>query len=1158
MHSIHWLTLLTERLTRSIRAKARTSLRRRPHTFESLETRVVLTAPTLQVLPNVTLLAGSPLLVPLDGFDADGQTLTFTASSSGANVGTTVYAGNRSLQFDVTGFGDMTFQLLEDLAPRATERAVTLAESQFYNGSIFHRINSNNVHGGDPNGNPPGTGGSSLPDYDDQFNLDLQHNRSGLLSSLKSFDDRNDSQFLITEGAQRALDFENTIYGLLVEGESVRESISNVPLSSQRPIVDVVASSVTVINDIENGVLLLKTANGATSGTFTITVTATDSNGDSAQQSFPVPVANDSVDSNSFLADVPKLRTLVDTPTSFQLQAVDAEGDSSGFLDQTRMQIFGVQVPVFAPANLTYSTGQSTGLTTVTPTNGLTGTQRFSVATGLFATDLDYQIVSIEIVSAAAPLFVSPADHPSVDPSNDGVADTILLRRSGSKIEVRINGTLSHSAEFVSVSELFVIGSGDNDTLVIDWTGGNPLPAGGLRFDGGLQTTGDTLQLTGGSATTVTHQSTNATDSNVTVDAVTIATLGLEGITDSLAVANRVFSFSSASDVITVGDDESASNSLSRIAATGTASPVLFSRPTTSFTLNTGDGTNTVAVGDLEGGTFAVTVQGGAGNDTITGGLGNDSILGGAGNDSIIGAGGNDLLYGGADHDRLLGGAGADLIQGEAGDDFVDGGGASQDSVGGNLGNDTINGGAGGDFLFDGGDSPVITLTPTGLTGLGTDVVLGVEGYVLNGSDSANLIDASAMTERVAIYGNGGNDTLIGGSGPDGILGMEGNDVLIGNDGTDGLLGGAGRDDLSGGGGNDRLNGGGASFDTVRGGAGNDTLDGGAGSDFFIEVGDVSFVLTDTRLTGLGTDRLLNLELVQLIGGISNNTLDARLFAIVGGAVTLDGDAGNDLLLGSNLGSTLNGGSGNDTLTGGTGIDSLSGGAGTDLLSGGLGNDRLLGQDDNDTLTGAAGNDLLDGGNGTDLIIESVSGASILTNTALSGAGTDVVAAIEQASLTGSDAADTIDASGLTAVGAVVTLTGGLGNDSLRGTAGADYIVSGDGNDTIRGGSGNDTLDGGLGNDGLSGAVGNDILLGSEGDDTIYGGSGNDTILGASGADIAIGGAGIDSVKGNTGIDTIAGGSGSGAQVGDIVIDVAAEINETFSLSPPPTWVDEV
>jgi cyclophilin family peptidyl-prolyl cis-trans isomerase len=80
------------------------------------------------------------------------------------------------------------------------------------------------IQGGDPTGT--GSGGSPLGDFDDQFHVDLQHNRTGILSMAKSFDDTNDSQFFITEGAQRHLDFNHSIFGILVEGESVRQSIS--------------------------------------------------------------------------------------------------------------------------------------------------------------------------------------------------------------------------------------------------------------------------------------------------------------------------------------------------------------------------------------------------------------------------------------------------------------------------------------------------------------------------------------------------------------------------------------------------------------------------------------------------------------------------------------------------------------------------------------------------------------------------------------------------------------------------------------------------------------------------------------------------------------------------------------------------------------------
>jgi Ca2+-binding RTX toxin-like protein len=58
---------------------------------------------------------------------------------------------------------------------------------------------------------------------------------------------------------------------------------------------------------------------------------------------------------------------------------------------------------------------------------------------------------------------------------------------------------------------------------------------------------------------------------------------------------------------------------------------------------------------------------------------------------------------------------------------------------------------------------------------------------------------------------------------------------------------------------------------------------------------------------------------------------------------------------------------------------------------------------------------------------------------------------------------DVVDASGLAATSALLTLDGGDGDDVLLGGDGGDVLLGGDGDDVLLGGGGNDTLDGGAG-----------------------------------------------------------------------------------------------
>src|SRR6266446_6609252 len=104
--------------------------------LQELEPRTLFANPTLAVLPNVTLLSGAPLQVPLDGLDADAaDTLTFTATSTNANITPTISpSSNRSLKISVSHTssgsndaaftGDMILKLFEDKAPNTTARII--------------------------------------------------------------------------------------------------------------------------------------------------------------------------------------------------------------------------------------------------------------------------------------------------------------------------------------------------------------------------------------------------------------------------------------------------------------------------------------------------------------------------------------------------------------------------------------------------------------------------------------------------------------------------------------------------------------------------------------------------------------------------------------------------------------------------------------------------------------------------------------------------------------------------------------------------------------------------------------------------------------------------------------------------------------------------
>lgn len=414
---------------------------------------------------------------------------------------------------------------------------------------------------------------------------------------------------------------------------------------------------------------------------------------------------------------------------------------------------------------------------------------------------------------------------------------------------------------------------------------------------------------------------------------------------------------------------------------TGVTKSVFRSLTDGNVVLDGGIGDDTIL-----GSQFADVIWGDFGSDRLDGGLGADTVQGGDGNDTLF-AGlslGNDSLDGdqGVDLVRFLGTAVGDLLTiSAAGLRFHVNGSTQMINAGGVEQLDLLSG-TGNDSVTVENLTGVADLTSMFISSeAGSDVVdasallAGLLTLSVDGGTESDLIRGSAGDD--SLTGSSGNDTLFGNDGADFLNGMDGNDEIHAGAGHDYLLGGADLDVLFGDDGNDFVRGQG-SADTLSGGTGNDFIDGEEGNNTLIETGDVNFVLTDSVLTGLGTDQLSGMTFAAMLtGGNGANRIDARSYS---GQVTLNGGAGNDTLLGTANADMLLGGSGNDLLAGygendllngndgqdslfgGTGNDTLLGGADADVLLGEEGDDRVMGQgNSNDTLNGGPGNDTYDG-----------------------------------------------------------------------------------------------------------------------------------------------------------------------------------------------------
>jgi len=156
--------------------------------------------------------------------------LLFIYGCSGNNItggATAIFADEKMSNKIVTietDKGIIKFELYEDKAPITTKNFIELTESGFYDGLTFHRVEAGFViQGGDPKGD--GTGGSEKT-IQLEISPDLKHVKGAVAMARKPDPNSATSQFYITLADAQFLDGNYAVFGKVLEGMDVVESIA--------------------------------------------------------------------------------------------------------------------------------------------------------------------------------------------------------------------------------------------------------------------------------------------------------------------------------------------------------------------------------------------------------------------------------------------------------------------------------------------------------------------------------------------------------------------------------------------------------------------------------------------------------------------------------------------------------------------------------------------------------------------------------------------------------------------------------------------------------------------------------------------------------------------------------------------------------------------
>ena len=142
--------------------------------------------------------------------------------------------------FAMDGGGEFKVKLFAQEAPRTVNNFVFLARDGYYDGVTFHRVIPGFMaQSGDPTGT--GSGGPGYR-FEDEFHPNLRHSKPGILSMANAGPNTNGSQFFITFIPTPHLDDAHAVFGEVIEGMDVVNSISTRDPSTASAPGDVITS----------------------------------------------------------------------------------------------------------------------------------------------------------------------------------------------------------------------------------------------------------------------------------------------------------------------------------------------------------------------------------------------------------------------------------------------------------------------------------------------------------------------------------------------------------------------------------------------------------------------------------------------------------------------------------------------------------------------------------------------------------------------------------------------------------------------------------------------------------------------------------------------------------------------------------------------------